>query len=217
MDEPLPEKLRTIVADLKENPADPDARLPVFLFGRRVAWLTPMGAEEAKQKKTLALLARWHRQSLAGGPSLAPSAVVGPERWLNEQIQSCPDHLLFWVRDLDDTPIGHLGLCGLDAPQNRAEIGYILRGVPNIIPGAMYGATQALIGWAFQVLPITQVSLRVFPNNPEALRLVERCGFTAAPGVGDPRQKNSRQAGGVVNLRLTRSEWMEAHRICLAA
>jgi RimJ/RimL family protein N-acetyltransferase len=81
----------------------------------------------------------------------------------------------------------------------------------------MYGATQALIGWAFQVFPIAQVSLRVFPNNPEALRLAERCGFTAAPGVGDPRQKNSSQAGGVVNLRLTRSEWMEAHRICMAA
>jgi RimJ/RimL family protein N-acetyltransferase len=217
MDEILQEEMRATIRALKENPDAPNSRQPVFLFGRKVAWLSPVARADLMQMELLSLLRSWHRRSSAGGPSLAPSAVVGAERWLTEQVLEVPDHVLFWVRDLEGALIGHLGLAGLDAGQKQAEVGYILRGVPDALPGVMYGATQALIGWAFQAFPIRQVVLRVFPSNRPALCLAERCGFAGALAASAARAKNSSESANVMTLTLTRVDWMEAHRITRAA
>jgi RimJ/RimL family protein N-acetyltransferase len=217
MDELLQEEMLATIRAVKDSREGPDTRLPAFLFGRQAAWLVRVADSECQRKETLARLTQWHRQNVAGGPSLAASAVMGPVRWLTEQVLHAPDRLLFWVQDLAGNPIGHAGISGIDSAQKQVEIGYILRGVPGAIPGAMYGATQALIGWAFRAFRIGKVALRIFPSNRSALCLADRCGFAGVNAVLAARHPNGSEPAPFVTLILTRSEWMDAHRVARAA
>jgi RimJ/RimL family protein N-acetyltransferase len=217
MDEFLQEEMRSTLRAFKENPSSPKLQLPVFLFGRKAAFLIAFSRDDLNCGETMSLLIRWHRHNTAGGPSLAASAVLGAKRWLLEQVLDSPDHLLFWVRGLDGRPIGHVGLSGVDAAQKQVEIGFALRGVRDVLPGVMYAATQALICWAFQSFPLRQAVLKVFPSNRPALCLAERCGFAGASEVIAARPVEGSKNSTVVALSLTRASWMEAHRIVRAA
>jgi len=46
-----------------------------------------------------------------------------------------------------------------------------------MIPGVMTSALLALDDWAFSVLGLKRLFLRVFYDNERAIRLYERCGF----------------------------------------
>jgi RimJ/RimL family protein N-acetyltransferase len=182
--EPLKEKLRP--HHFQDRPTATAVRIPVFQYGRRLAWLTPVSRAAWREPKAKGLLTRW----------LGPDAAAGRE------------HLLFWVRAKDETSVGLVGLAHLDLDGRRVEITTAVRGVPEILPGVMYAAVQTLLVWAFQTLTVQEVVVRLAPDNAHALRLFRRCGFQTTRSVdGDP------QSGGVLILTRSRSDWMAAHRL----
>ncbi len=88
-----------------------------------------------------------------------------------------PDRLLFWVVAQSGQRIGHVGLFRFNYDLAQVEIDNIVRGESAVLPGVMEASVQALLNWTFQQLEISDVFLRVFSDNPRAIRLYERCGF----------------------------------------
>jgi hypothetical protein len=201
MDDPLRLHVLALIRQAKEKPAGRASALPVFQFGRKLAWLEPVTQADVKQSTSVTLLGRWSRQLLDEGGK----ASIGTADGQVQDILETSDRLLFWVKDLDGMPIGTLGLGHFDFADGRVEVRDMVRGVPGVLPGLMYCAVQTLVGWAFQTLGVKETIVRVASENARAIRLCERSGFRRGSD------------GGTVVMILSRADWMAAHRLDKAA
>jgi RimJ/RimL family protein N-acetyltransferase len=198
MEDAWKEQTLATVQRLKDAPAATGGDLPVFQYGRQIAALVPVTRDDLHQAASLALLTAWQLSAPAEDAGL----------WLARQILDGPDRLLFWVRGLDGTPVGCVGLADFDFAGARVAIKPLVRGVPGVLPGVMYAAVQALLAWTFQHSLVETVCLEIAPENLRALRLAELSGFRATALAADP------PAGGrgTITLSLSRAEWVSGHR-----
>jgi RimJ/RimL family protein N-acetyltransferase len=154
-----------------------------------------------------------------------PQNTEGTRAWLAKHILEAPDRLLFWVKSVDGTPLGTIGLAHLQCEQEQVEMEHLFRGAPGVLPGVMYAAVQTLVGWAFQSLPVQRITLETFADNVRAIRLCERCGFggaTRKPSeIKQPLSASSSaekgDKGWKISMTLTRNEWMAGHRMARVA
>jgi RimJ/RimL family protein N-acetyltransferase len=187
MDKSCKEQALATIRQLKEEPAARSAWLPVFQYGRKLGWLEPVTRGDWHQAERRALLAGW-----------LPAAA---------EILDVNDRLLFWVKGLDEKPVGIVGLAGIDFGSGRVEVDYLVRGVPGVLPGIMYCGLQTLMAWTFQRFAATEIGLRVPADNLPLIRLCDRSGFrdiARLPGSGAGRW--------VHTMTLSRQEWMTSHR-----
>lgn len=168
-------------------------KLSVFQFGRQLAWLERVHPDDPEHGNRFGLLATWFSR-LPVEKAVDRSA---------REFLAAADRLLFWVKALDSTPVGTVGLCHVDPAAGQAEIRSVIRGVPDILPGVMYAAVQTLAGWTFQTFDVKTIIVSVRADNAPAIRLFERCGF-GAPARPSPNAP--------LSMHLSRAEWMAAHR-----
>jgi RimJ/RimL family protein N-acetyltransferase len=124
-------------------------------------------------------------------PASFPMTVEWVQQWYDKAAVAADEHwFLVYVRDAMP-PIGIVGLTSVDHRHRTAE--------HNIVIGAKrargkgYGteATVLLLDYAFTVLGLHNVWLRVFANNPAGIRAYEKAGFRH---IG--RRRESRVMGG---------------------
>lgn len=80
------------------------------------------------------------------------------------------------VLHADDTLVGSIGL-ELALPDERAEIGYWV-GVPYWGHGYATEASQALVAWAFEMLPIQRIHARHVASNPASGAVMRKLGMS---------------------------------------
>lgn len=137
------------------------------------------------------------------------------------QVPGQTESLLFWVKSKDGTRVGRLGLSKVWAQERRVELADTVRTVLAVQPGVMYAGVHALLGWVFHCLKAQTVVARVPGDNYKALRLYCRCGFQPIAPEGQPEAKTrlevaglneTQPLAGVIQLQLTRGQWMTSHR-----
>jgi len=153
-------------------------QIPIVQDNKKIAYLRPVTADLRDEKETIIqLLARWREEHWQAYPTVFKVTIEGTEKWWRSQLVERPDRILFFVMSLDNRPIGHLGLSNFNFEAKEAEIDNVVRGEAQMIPGVMTSALLALDDWAFSVLGLKRLFLRVFYDNERAIRLYERCGF----------------------------------------
>ncbi len=215
MDDSFCKQALTTIQHLKEKPAARSSWIPVFQFGRKLAWLEPVTRWDLDQNESIAALTAWRARFPADAPAECAFTPEGTRTWLARHVLEVADQLLFWVKGLDGTPLGIVGLCHFDFVNKRLELNNMVRGVPHALPGLMYAAVQTLLGWTFQTFPVTLITAQVASDNARALRLYERCGFGSVASNASGGKKEGAAAGqtGSITMNLSRSEWMAAHRL----
>ncbi len=173
MDGAHEEQVLTIFRWLKEGPP---GGLPVLADDGPLATLEAITWRDADDVPALARLARWRRAAWRDDREAPTPALV--RAWLVEQVLDIPDRLLFWVKDMADRPVGHLGLVRFDVEARTTDVGHLLRGVEGVEPGIMSAGVRALCDWAFDSLGMKALRLRVPADNARAVRLGQRCGFS---------------------------------------
>jgi RimJ/RimL family protein N-acetyltransferase len=96
------------------------------------------------------------------------------EKWLRDTVTKDDTRILFMVCVADGTPVGYIGMSGIDWERRYGELDSAVRGEPGH-PGAMSLAAHTLLGWARWTLELTQFGVRVFADNPAVL-FYERLG-----------------------------------------
>jgi RimJ/RimL family protein N-acetyltransferase len=127
------------------------------------------------------------------------------EAWLGN-IRDTGNRLEFViVFKATDSACGTVGLAGLDGA--NPEFGVML-GEPDLRgQGLAFEASHVLLDFAFKVLKLEQVMLRLFADNVEAKRLYDRLGFTLDPAAAGERVKDGMLRKTAV-MRLNRSSWL---------
>jgi len=98
-------------------------------------------------------------------------------KWLDSISVSNHREKVFAVETLDGELVGSVGLHNINWVERKAELG-IMIGEPQFW-GRGYGsdAVCEILRIAFEKMNLHRVYLRVFENNPRAIRVYEKCGF----------------------------------------
>jgi RimJ/RimL family protein N-acetyltransferase len=217
------EYAQTIIRRLKSEPSIETTRLAVSATDALpIATLEPVGWGDVNAEDSVRLLAQWREAAATAFPAVFPVTLEGTRRWLVKQLLETPDRMLFWVVAGDGRKIGHVGLFRFDYEARHVEIDNIVRGVPTVLPGVMEAAVRTLLDWTFSTFQVNDIFLRVFSDNPRAIRLYGRCGFFETQRVplerveeGDvvrwvevDQGDRAAAARHFVTMRLPRSTWM---------
>lgn len=108
----------------------------------------------------------------------------------------------------DDRIIGTCTLFAINAPQGRAELGYVL-GHEYWGRGYMKEALTALVNFAFRTLAMRRLEADVDPRNVGSLHAVERLGFRRE-GLMRERWKVNGELQDSVVLGLLSHEWQKS-------
>jgi len=98
-------------------------------------------------------------------------------KWLESITVTNHREKVFAIETLDHALIGSVGLHNINWVERKAELG-IMIGEPSFW-GQGYGsdAVRQILRIAFEKMNLNRVYLRVFENNPRAIRVYEKCGF----------------------------------------
>jgi len=134
---------------------------------------------------------QWFEQTLRMEPALQPFAIDALRR----------------TRGKDGwTLVGTISFHNLDARNRAAEIGLFIG--PRALWGEGYGteALQAMAGFAFRERNLHRLWLRVYEDNPRALRSYEKVGFVVEGRLRHDRYKAGRYYDTLI-MGLLREEW----------
>jgi RimJ/RimL family protein N-acetyltransferase len=144
-----------------------------------------------------------------------PYSQVQEEKWFERNLMAGNEQT--WALDAQpaDMAVGpwvHIGSCGFHEINWRTRAGEV-----GIMIGARdywgrgYGtdALQTLVAWGFYTLNLNRVQLRVFEDNPRAIRCYEKVGFQT-----EGRLRQGDYANGayrdVLLMGVLRDDWAQA-------
>jgi RimJ/RimL family protein N-acetyltransferase len=153
---------------------DHTSTTPLTLVGDLVA-LGPV------HKGILPLLWKWENDlelSVLTGDPVSPMSPEGVDRLYERHCKSDPGHASFVIYERATMrPIGTVGLPGINYAHRTAELGIGIG--EHDCWGKGYGteATRLILDYAFNVLGLHNVMLRVFGYNERAIRSYQKVGF----------------------------------------
>jgi len=151
--------------------------LPIILSGEILGRLRPLTITTLRKESEIELLANWRKAVQRWFPSQFNVTFDGTKKWFHEQVLQTDDRILFMVENTEGIPVGHVGLFRFDYKKKSCELDNIVRGIPDLFPGAMTIACNSLLSWAFEKLGIETPYLRVTSDNEPALKLYGKLGF----------------------------------------
>lgn len=103
-------------------------------------------------------------------------------------------------------PVGNAGLHQIDWPNRAAEVGIFIGEKQFWNQGYGREALRLLLEYGFNTVNLHRICLRVYADNPRAIRSYERVGFVHE---GRLRQAHYRRGGyiDVLLMSLLRPEW----------
>jgi diamine N-acetyltransferase len=105
-------------------------------------------------------------------------------------------------------PIGNCGLFSIDWRIRQAEFGIVIGAKQHWNKGYGTEALTLIIQHGFETLNLNRIFLRVYANNPRAIRAYEKAGMSVE---GRKRQAHydEGQYVDVILMSILRSEWQE--------
>jgi RimJ/RimL family protein N-acetyltransferase len=122
------------------------------------------------------------------------------QKWFQRNLE--PDRKMFSIIVLEDERlIGHCGLVEIDDTAKTGQLRITLGDTTSHGKGYGTEATQLLLRYAFDTmgLGLESVWLRVRDDNPRAVRVYEKAGFSPA-GTDDDRPE-------ILRMRITRADF----------
>lgn len=146
---------------------------PPVLRGAHVL-LRPVRPQDQQERLAHGRDPEFHRM-VGGSPERAhqPLTHADAERWY-EQIRHEPLH---WVVEMEGHMIGTARLHALAPAHRRARYAVGLFSPEHRGRGHGAQTTDLVLGYAFGVLHLHRVELRVLEFNTRAIHMYERCGF----------------------------------------
>jgi RimJ/RimL family protein N-acetyltransferase len=147
----------------------------------------------------------------AGLQMYLPMSLAQEEIWfenmLKRPLETQP--MVIEVKELDNwVTIGNMGIIEHDTHARSGEFGITIGNKAYWNKGFGTEATQLMLKHCFGTLNLNRVYLRVYENNPGAVRCYEKAGF-----VHEGRQREAVFTGGkyldVLMMSVLKKEWQE--------
>jgi diamine N-acetyltransferase len=150
-----------------------------MIYGERIRFRAP-------ERSDIPLFVTWLNDPdvRKGGSHHLPFSSVDEEKWF-DQMQGQPQYehpLVIEVRKTEEVEkwisIGSIGFSTIDWRNRNSEFGIMIGEKAYWNQGYGTEAVKLLLKLGFETLNLNRVFLRVFDNNPGAIRAYEKAGFT---------------------------------------
>lgn len=169
------------LARLKAATREAAAALALPLHNRTgavVGSLLPIGPWLLDDAAQIAAISAWRQRAMRMFLTQFQATPENTRRYLETMSIGEAGRLLWLILDEGGRCIGHIGLSGATAADGgRAELDNLMRGVDGGDPGLIQLAEVALLRWAFDVLGLRHIDLRVVSYNWMVMALHEDVGF----------------------------------------
>ena len=141
------------------------------------------------RKSDLSILNVWKNDEelykyLGGG--FQPLSQEQQEKWMDSMIDMTGNHRRFMVLDMEETPIGMVGLYQINWIHRTCEIGVYIGEVQARGKGYASEACQIVEAFATEYLNLRKIKLKVVSENVVAQRMWEKLGYQV---VGEYKQE----------------------------
>ena len=159
-----------------------------MLKGERVC-LRPL------QRSDIDLLNAWKNDEevytyLGGG--FRPISRDQQEKWLDSMIDLTGNDRRFMIMRQDGAAIGMVGLYGIDWVSRNCEIGVYIGDGCGRGKGYASEACRLIEEYAFALLNLRKIKLKVVANNERAVRMWEKLGYSQVGEYKEERYINGR-------------------------
>jgi RimJ/RimL family protein N-acetyltransferase len=124
----------------------------------------------------VALICKWRQENPIGFANRFKGTWKKSKYWIEDVLLPRKDRILFFVHNLDNMPIGHLGYSNFDYENKSADIDNVVRG-EILSNGIMALAMNTILTWGKNTLELKDVYLKVLSDNEHAIRFYEKLGF----------------------------------------
>jgi len=143
-----------------------------------VAFLKPVTyLYEQLMANYILYICKWRMENSIGFANVFTNTPEKTKNWIDKVLLPRPDRILFMIHDLNDKPIGHIGLSNFYYTFRRCEIDNVVRGVKDYRRGRMTIAKKTIIQWAIKRLEVSSICLKVLSDNSHAIKFYENIGF----------------------------------------
>jgi diamine N-acetyltransferase len=150
-----------------------------MIYGERIRFRAP-------ERSDIPLFVTWLNDPdvRRGGSQHLPFSSIDEEKWF-DQMQGQPQYehpMVIEIRKPGEAdawnPIGTIGFVSIDWRNRCSEFGIMIGEKTYWNQGYGTEATKLLLKHGFETLNLNRVFLKVFDNNPGAIRTYEKAGFT---------------------------------------
>ncbi|MCS6858945.1 MAG: GNAT family N-acetyltransferase [Abditibacteriales bacterium] len=135
-----------------------------------------------------------------------PISRVEEEKWLENAMTQRDDECVFAITTKDGTHIGNCGLMCIDHVARHAALGIMIGDKDYWGRGYGADAVNVLLRYAFEVLNLNRVYLRVHAYNLRGIRCYEKCGFQHEGRLRQQVYRHGRYWDTLV-MGMLREEW----------
>jgi len=134
-----------------------------------------------------------------------PMSQASEEQWFERVLKDESQHV-FVIETAEGTPIGNLGLFGIDWKNRSAGFGIGIGEKEYLDQGYGSDALRTLLRFAFAEMNLNRVFLHVYDFNQRAIRCYEKAGFRHEGRLRQAQFTCGRYADELI-MGILRSEW----------
>jgi RimJ/RimL family protein N-acetyltransferase len=181
-----------------------------MIYGERIRLV-------AIEREDLPLFVKWlNDPEVRRGLELyLPISMAQEEKWFEKMLDRPQDTqpLNIEARDKDEwIKIGNMGLFQIDQRARSAEVGIMIGHKAFWNKGYGTEAITLLLKHGFETLNLNRIMLRVYADNPRAIRCYEKAGF-----IVEGRLRDARYFDGaywdILLMSVIKSEWDDRSRV----
>ena len=112
--------------------------------------------------------------------------------FLQKLCNPTPDNIVLAIETKDKLYLGGVGLHKIDMVNRHSELGIAIGKKEYWGKGYGTDSMMTILDYAFNQLNLHKVYLRVYSNNPRAIRCYEKCGFRKEGVQREHRYRNNK-------------------------
>ena len=175
-----------------------------MIYGKRIRFRAP-------ERTDLPTFVKWiNDPEVRAGVSLfLPMSLAQEEQWFEDMLSRSKEEQPMTIEISERgkwAAIGNIGFFKIDSISRSAEVGIMIGDKDYWNKGYGTEAMQLILKHGFETLNLNRIFLRVFANNPRAIRCYEKVGF-----VHEGRQRQAIYTDGdyfdILLMGILREEW----------
>jgi len=178
-----------------------------MIFGDRIRL-------RALKRDDLPLFVEWlnDREVTQGIMQYLPFSIEDEEAWYEGMKKKPLEERPLVIEILTEDgwePIGNCGLFNINWRIREGEFGIVIGAKDHWNKGYGTEALQVIIKHGFNTLNLNRISLRVFENNPRAIRAYEKAGLVHEGKLRQGHYQNGKYIN-VLLMSILRAEWQDS-------
>jgi perosamine synthetase len=148
-----------------------------------VGYLSPFSQLDLTDPSKISKLTTWRNNNIKVYPTRFSATPKSTSNWFQKLVIENPNRILFWITDLNQNIVGHLGITKSNEDNFEYELDNVIRGDVST-PGIMSFSIKRLEEWVESEFSAEYLHLKVMESNIHAIEFYKKLGYELVGRIG---------------------------------